>query len=125
VAKKNRELQRVPSEELQRGVLQSRVRSGYFRTVVSAHPDYGLLRAQLELMQDADKLAPATRGPKPKRDVLIRLLSELQSNEWDIFTSENNYIVRCLADILNLSPIQVRDHLHKLKDMLEKLRRVD
>lgn len=130
MAKKNRELQRVPSEEAQRAALRLQAEYGpigsRYQISVSSDPRYGLLRAQLMHFQDADKLAPkATRGPKPKRATLLRILTILESEDLPIRTGDRSPVVAHVAGQMNLSESQVRDLLHQLADMAEKLHTVD
>ena len=79
MAQKNRELQRLPPHAAQRSALRNRMGTGRLRTVVSDDPLYGLLRVQIELLLEADELAPKMRGPKPKRQTLLRILDILES----------------------------------------------
>ena len=121
MARKNRELQRLPPEAVQRQVLRDRRECGQFRTIVSDNPVYGLLRVQLEFVQDADDLGPTTRGPKPKRETLLRILDILERDQLPIRTSLVSPIVRRIASEINLSEAQIRDLLHQLADLSEKL----
>jgi hypothetical protein len=122
MAKKNRELQRVPSANSQKSALRRRAKNRVFRPVVSEHPVYGTLRAQLALVMEADALAPTSRGRKPDRTVLLRLLTALERDGLEIRTNYVSPVVKRLAAEVNLSPMQVRDRLHQLADMAEKLK---
>ena len=124
MAPNNRTLQRVPPITLQRTALMRRKK---LKTVVSDDPTIGMLQAQLELVQEADSLHDACNpqpGPKPKRETLIRILEVLEREKLPIRTSEHTATVNRVACILNRSPLQVRDLLHQLADMVERTRPV-
>jgi hypothetical protein len=125
MAKKNRELQRVPPASAQKSALQRRMKHRISRLAVSGHPVYGALRAQLELVLEADALAPTSRGRKPERTVLLRLLAALERDGLAIRTNYVSPIVKRLAAEVHLSAMQVRDRLHQLAGMAEKLETVD
>jgi hypothetical protein len=121
MARKNRELQRLPPEADQRQALRNRLERGQFRTVVSDDPVYGMLRVQLEHLQEADKLSPRRRGPKPKRQILLKILEILERDHLPIRTSPVSPVVAEIAKEIKLSVMQTRDFLHQLADLSEKL----
>jgi len=121
MARKNRELQRLPPEAAQRQAIRNRLTRGEFRTLISDDPVYGLLRVQLEHLQDADRLSPRRRGPKPKRQTLLKILEILERDRLPIRTSPVSPVVARIATEIRLSPLQTRDLLHQLADLSEKL----
>jgi len=123
MARKNRELQRLPPEGAQRQAIRNRLERGQFRTIVSDDPVYGLLRVQLEHLRDADKLSPRRRGPRPKRQTLLKILEILERNRLPIRTSPVSPVVARIAKEIGLSAMQTRDLIHQLADMSEKLLR--
>jgi hypothetical protein len=122
MAKKNRELQRVPPKVAQRQALRARMKPGGFRPVVSGDALYGTLRAQLKHIKEADALAPKSRGPKPKRETLLRILAELEAADLPLRTNAASPVVKHLTLKLHLNKWHVRDLLHQLADMAEKLK---
>jgi hypothetical protein len=123
MAQKNRELQRLPPHAAQRSALRNRMGTGRLRTVVSDDPLYGLLRVQIELLLEADELAPKMRGPKPKRQTLLRILDILERDRLPIRTSLVSPVVARIAKEIILTAMQTRDLLHQLADLSEKLSR--
>lgn len=132
MAKKNRELQRVPPEEAQRAAL----RSGRLTTVVSEHPVYGTLRTLLNQIRESDTHSPPSPGPKPKRDTLLCILDMLENPDEaarkltivkrlegvehiPIRTSADSPVVKYISAKLNKSEAQTRDLLHQLADLAE------
>lgn len=111
----------MPSEAVQRAALRERRQAAIFRSVVSGDPVYGVLRTQLELLQEADLLAPPPRGPRPKREMLLRILAELEEAGLPIRTSMESRTVTHVAQRIGRSPAQARDLLHQLADMAAKI----
>jgi hypothetical protein len=112
-------LQRLPGKQAQHEALKRR---GERRFVVSSNEIYGTLRAQLEYLREADALEPPSRGPKPKRTTLLKILDLRDTyGVAEIRTSIRSPLVARVAKGIGKSPEQTRDLLHQLKDMEEKL----
>ena len=121
MTERNRILQRIPHEQMQREALRRRCGAWL---AISRDKHYGTLRAQLELLREADALAPAQRGPKQKRDMLLRILDVLEDEGLPIRTGDRSPVVNRVAEAIDRSPAQARDLLHQLADMVEQLREV-
>jgi hypothetical protein len=117
--KKNRELQRLPSEAAQRGALKQHY------TSVSSDEYRGMLHSLLKMLQAADALDPPRRGPKPKRAVLIQILEILTANNWPLHTGKKSTVARKIGGKIGRSPEQAADLIHQLQDMAEKLTPLD
>ena len=94
---------------------------------ISCDPLLASLLALLEMIKDMDRFGTPQKGPKPKRDTLIAITQILQRNKLPIATGTGAIHVRTvcaeLARIegINLSEIHVRDLLHQLQDLAERL----
>ena len=131
---KDRTLRRMPSAESERAALQI---AGWI--IGSPAKDGLLAHAMLRLVQivKADALEPGTRGPKLKRDVLLRLAAFLDTHDRQINTDPASKTVAFVVETFDpdrppgapvpagekprrLETNRVVELMHQLRDLVGK-----